>query len=179
LPLVPGASDFIECNLRTYVTGRGRPGVWFFSLDASSRIAVAGARLGFHLPYHHAAMTCEHEGPSRVFGRAVRYSSRRESGEHSANVRVRYQPTGEPELAAAGTLEHWLTERYCLFCIDRNGDLRSADIHHLPWRLQPARADFDELELSRAHGVEYLAGEPHLSFARRQDVLIWPPALNW
>src|SRR5262245_33958691 len=39
------AMDFLEVNLRTYVRGPdGEPGIYFFSLEASSWLAVAGAR---------------------------------------------------------------------------------------------------------------------------------------
>ncbi len=53
--------SFHEVNLRTYVRcAGGPPGVWFFSLDAASRLAVLGARAWYRLPYHHARMrmTC-------------------------------------------------------------------------------------------------------------------------
>ena len=57
IPAVPGLSSFAETNVRTYVTRDGKPGVWFFSLDASSRLAVTAARALYHLPYHHAEFT--------------------------------------------------------------------------------------------------------------------------
>ena len=57
-PPVPTAHAFEEMNVRTYVTLDGRPGVWFFSLDAASSLAVIGARVGVSLPYFRAAMYC-------------------------------------------------------------------------------------------------------------------------
>src|SRR5437660_7938168 len=46
MPAVPRLSVFPETNLRTYVRGpAGRPGVWFFSLDAASTWITIGARL--------------------------------------------------------------------------------------------------------------------------------------
>src|SRR5215470_10299103 len=63
---VPRLSRFHETNVRTYVHRAGRdPGVWFFSLDAANRLAVLGARIGFHLPYYHARMILEPLPPSR------------------------------------------------------------------------------------------------------------------
>src|SRR2546430_17418445 len=58
-PAVPGLSSFAETNVRTYVTRDGKPGVWFFSLDASSRLAVTAAQALDHLPYHRAEVTDE------------------------------------------------------------------------------------------------------------------------
>ena len=54
LPPVPGLHAFPEINLRTYVTAGGKPGVWFFSLDAGQKLAVRTARRLFHLPYFDA-----------------------------------------------------------------------------------------------------------------------------
>src|SRR5258707_3933853 len=61
-PAIPGLSAFPELNVRTYVTAEGKPGVWFFSLDAANAIAVAAARATFHLPYFLARMSCEERG---------------------------------------------------------------------------------------------------------------------
>src|SRR5262245_4268389 len=52
LPDLPWISAFPELNLRTYVECDGKPGVWFFSLDATNPLAVWAARRFFHLPYH-------------------------------------------------------------------------------------------------------------------------------
>src|SRR3954467_6276452 len=70
-PSVPGVSNFHELNVRTYVHVGDRPGVWFFSLEAASSIAVIAARPGWHLPYHRAAMSLD------VGDDDVRYTSRR------------------------------------------------------------------------------------------------------
>ena len=73
LPAVPGISNFLELNLRTYVYDRaGVPGVWFYSLDANQPLAVAIARRFFHLPYQRAKMKS-----TRTSAGAIRYESRR------------------------------------------------------------------------------------------------------
>ena len=59
LPSVQGISHFPELNVRTYVTVDGKPGVYFFSLDAGNALAVAIARSVFHLPYFNAHMTTQ------------------------------------------------------------------------------------------------------------------------
>ena len=115
-PSVPGLSAFPELNVRTYVRVGDKPGVWFFSLDAANSIAVAVARALFHLPYFRAEMGCEAEGES------IRYASKRtHSGAPPAELRGSYSPIGPVYRSAPGTLEAWLTERYCLYSADGRG----------------------------------------------------------
>jgi uncharacterized protein YqjF (DUF2071 family) len=165
LPRPPFAGRFPELNVRTYTTVDGRPGIVFLSLDAGSRLAVAGARLAYRLPYFHARMrvACSAE--------RVEYSSRR----GAAALRVRYGPAGAAFEAAPGTLEHFLTERYCLFTVDERGRVRRTDIRHAPWRLQPAFAVLEENTKAAAHGLVLARRSPLLHFAARQDVAVWPP----
>jgi uncharacterized protein YqjF (DUF2071 family) len=169
-PSLPWLSAFPELNLRTYVTIENKPGVWFFALEASNPVAVALARRWFHLPYFRARMQCAHEGDD------VRYSSvRTHAGARPAVVSARYGPTGPIARAPARTLEHWLTERYCLYTTDRRGRVLRGDVHHAPWPLQPAHARFETCTLARAHGLELPDETPHLLFARRLDVVAWAP----
>jgi uncharacterized protein len=165
LPRPPLAGRFPELNVRTYTTVDGRPGLFFLSLDAGSRLAVAGARLAYRLPYFHARMRVAWS-PERV-----EYSSRR----GAAVLRVRYGPAGAAFEAAPGTLEHFLTERYSLFTVDDRGRVRRTDIDHPPWRLQPAFAVLDANTMAAAHGLDLGARSPLLHFAARQDVAVWPP----
>lgn len=171
VPALPGVSRFPELNLRTYVTAGGRPGVWFFSLDAANPFAVRVARATFHLPYFDAEMACdgdEHGG--------IRYASRRtHRGAGTAVLRAAYRPTGKPFRAGAGSLEHWLTERYCLYAADRAGRLYRGEIQHRPWPLQPARATFEHLDMTDWLGLPGLGDPSHLLFARRLDVVAWAP----
>lgn len=169
-PTLPWISAFPELNLRTYVKRDGRCGVWFYSLDAARLLAVKVARAWFHLPYFHARMS------SRSDGKAIEYASeRRHRGAPPASFRGRYEPTGPIALARAGSLEHWLTERYCLFSCDPRGVVRRGDIHHVPWPLQPATARIDACSLPKAHGFDLPDVAPHLLFVRRIDVCVWSP----
>lgn len=167
LPGLPGLSEFPELNLRTYVRAGGRAGVHFFSLDAGSRTAVAGARILFRLPYRHALMEIGGEDGD------VTFRSRRPDG--SARFVARYRPTDHAFTAAPGSLEHFLVERYALYTVLRSGSVLSADIHHRPWPLQPAEARIEENALPAAEGLELPDTPPLLHFCRRQDTLIWPP----
>jgi uncharacterized protein YqjF (DUF2071 family) len=166
-PPPPLAGAFPELNVRTYVTHSGKPGVWFFSLDAASRAAVEVARLVYHLPYVHAAMRCDHEGEG------ITYTSRRHEGDpRPAAFAGRYGPTGPAYAAAPGTLEHWLTERYCLYAANKRGRLWRGEIDHVRWPLQPAEAEITRNSMTAPLGVN-LEGAPILHFARRLDVVAW------
>ena len=154
-PPLPLLSSFHELNCRTYVRAGDRPGIWFFSLDVSSRAAVAAARRTYRLPYRHARI----EAGSGSFRAAI---------EGGGSFRARYHGMGMPAAPGRATLEHFLVERYCLYA--RDGELR-AEIHHAPWPLQPAEA---EVEHRGVAPVE-LEGEPICHYARRLDVLIWSP----
>ena len=125
LPAVPGLSNFPEINLRTYVTAEGRPGVWFFSLDAHSRLAVRLARATFHLPYFDAEMSC-HASNDEIHYRSLRTHR----GAPPAEFAARYGPVGEPFESGRGTIENFLTERYCLYSADRKGVVRRGEVHH-------------------------------------------------
>ena len=164
LPALPGMSRIPELNCRTYVTIDGKPGVYFFSLDITSQLLVWGARLFYHLPYFHAEMSCE------SFGDSISYSSQR----GNAVWRASYAPISDVRLAAAGTIEHFLTERYCLYAVHGRRVYRG-DIHHAPWPLQKPRAEIQENTVAQAAGIA-LAGPPAaLSFTREIEVLIWWP----
>ena len=163
LPPVPRFSEFLELNVRTYVTHGDKPGIWFFSLDAASRGAVEAARRIYKLPYFHARMTCSLDGDWRLYDSA-------RAGAAGTVFAGRYRPVGDEFNAEAGTLEHFLTERYCLYTED-GGRLERAEIHHRPWPLRPAEAD---LELNTMSPVELPDEAPLVHFSARQDVVIWP-----
>lgn len=168
LPGAPTATAFLELNVRTYVKTPTRSGVWFFSLDAASHIAVRAARAWVGLPYFDAAMACAPDGP------AFHYSSRR-THRHAppAEFRATYQPSGPVYRTQPGSFDHWLTERYALFSPPRRGRLGYLDIHHDPWPLQPAAADINLNTLTAPHGIALPQTAPLLHFARSLDVVAW------
>lgn len=170
LPPVPGLSEFPEMNLRTYVRVGDRPGIYFFSLDAASTLAVLGARIGYRLPYYRAGM--------RIDSRDgwVHYRSRRRDPS-GAEFAGRYRPAGPVFQAERGTLEHFLAERYALYTVPGSGRILRGDIHHRPWPLQPAEAEIERNTVPAAHGITLPEREPLLHYAARQDTLVWPPKL--
>jgi uncharacterized protein YqjF (DUF2071 family) len=162
------ASAFAELNVRTYVTVGGKPGVWFFSLDAASALAVGAARMLFGLPYHTADMQVE------VKGGDVSYRSRRKASETAAAAfDATYGPAGPARTAQPSTLEYFLTERYCLYVADAARGVRRLEIHHAPWPLQPAVACIEVNTMADAAGIPLPNTPPLLHFAKRLDVLTW------
>ncbi|TMK70969.1 MAG: DUF2071 domain-containing protein [Actinobacteria bacterium] len=159
---LPVVSSFRELNVRTYVTDGRKPGIWFFSLDASSKLAVAAARRLYKLPYFLAEISVErHRG--RLLYECVRDERKAFSGA--------YNPAGDVFEAPPDSLEHFLTERYCLYAAE-GGTLYRAEIHHRPWPLQTAEATID-LNTMPPDDIR-LDGEPLLHYSAREDVLIWP-----
>jgi len=170
LPDLPWISAFPEINVRTYVEHRGRSGIWFLSLDASNALAVWAARRWFHLPYFHAEMS------SSITGDTVTYRSHRLEGA-SADFEAHYGPASTPYLATPGTLEHFLTERYCLFAVSRRGELSRTDVHHVPWPLQQSRAEIETNTMLAPHALALDDAPPLLHFSRRLDVVVWSPVI--
>jgi uncharacterized protein YqjF (DUF2071 family) len=162
MPALPGLSRFPELNVRTYVGYKDKPGVFFFSLDAASLPAVWAARAFYHLPYFHADMKAE------VTDAGVAYRSRRSGS--PAEFRGRYQPV---ELRRKGSLEHWLTERYCLYTV-HSEHVYIGEIHHEPWPLQDAAVEIEANTMGAAAQIRLPERAPLLHFAQRLDVLIWP-----
>jgi uncharacterized protein YqjF (DUF2071 family) len=160
LPL-PFTSSFRELNVRTYVSRDGKPGIWFFSLDASSQLAVEAARRLYRLPYFRAEISVRRRGDELLYE-----CSRGDAKAFSAA----YRADGEPFEAGPGSLEQFLTERYCLYA-EHEGQLYRAEIHHRPWPLQPAAARID---LNTMPPLKVTEDEPLLHFSARQDVVIWP-----
>lgn len=159
LPPLPGGSSFPEVNVRTYVIRGGRPGIHFLSLDAGHALAVAAARVAFLLPYFQARMDV------RRNGEGLSFASRRGAAVFSAE----YAPAGPAFTPSSGSLEHWLTERYCFF----TGSYR-CDIHHRPWVLKPARGTILRNTLARAAGIRLPDTAPLLHYSKGVRVDVWP-----
>jgi uncharacterized protein YqjF (DUF2071 family) len=168
LPPPPVLSRFPELNVRTYVTLDDRPGIWFFSLDAASRLAVEVARRLYRLPYFRARMSIGADGP-----RVHCHSERRDRRGPAARFEAAYRATGSPRRAAPGSLEAWLVERYRLYTVDGRGRVLHGDIHHAPWTLHDADADIGADTTTAALGIER-RDTPVLQVVARQDVVFWP-----
>ena len=192
LPPIPSASAFHELNVRTYVHYQGVPGVWFFSLDAAHRLAVCGARAFYHLPYFNAEMSLKQSGDRIDYSSARRdpmsypkFFAAEQNGFgmdfNAAQVRdlPRAQFKGSWRVDEAltesrpGSLEFFLTERYCLYAY-RRGFLSRARIFHDPWPLRSATIDSFQSTMIESLGLPSPKGEPVLNYAEEIDVDIWP-----
>lgn len=169
-PPVPFLSELHETNVRTYVHLDGVPGVWFFSLDANSSVAVLGARTFFHLPYFNAEIELEEEEEE---GGRIDYALRR-TDEPRAELEANWT-IGEPlPDAEPGSLEFFLTERYCLYAEDNGEQLHRARIHHPPWPLQEAELNRLHSTMIESQGLPTPTGDPLLHYAEALAVDIWP-----
>ena len=164
-PDLPWISAFPELNVRTYVERDGKPGVWFLSLDATNPLAVWAARTFFHLPYSRARMSL-----APLPGGGIEYRS----GRRDARFEGRYRPVSDVYRASLGSLEHWLTERYCLYARDRAGSLWRNEVHHSPWPLQKAEAAIHVNTMLSPHALRVEGPPPLLHFAEGLDVVVWP-----
>lgn len=167
-PAIPGLSRFPELNVRTYVTVGGKPGVWFFSLDAASRIAVRVARASFNLPYMDAKMSIRRDEHGAIAYR----SQRTHRGEPAAEFAATYSAAGEFSEAKPGAFEHWLTARYCLYSANHQGCLFRGEIDHPPWSLAPADYSEQVNTMNKPLGFEF-TGNPHVLIAKAVDVRAW------
>lgn len=170
VPSLPWISEFPEINVRTYVRVDDKPGIYFFSLDAGSALAVQAARSLLNLPYFVAAMSVVPKD------NAIDYDSQRQGRSVTAAFSASYRPAGPPFQAISGSLEHFLTERYCLYNLDHHGAPYRLEIHHPPWQLQPAHASFRRNTMADAAGVRLPDVQPLLHFSRRQDMVAWAPS---
>jgi uncharacterized protein YqjF (DUF2071 family) len=78
-----------------------------------------------------------------------------------------------------GSIEHFLTERYCLFTTNRNGQVLRGDIHHMPWPLEAAEAEIEQNELPAAYGIQLPATAPLLHYSRELVVYLWSLDRVW
>ena len=160
--------SFAEINVRTYVTYEGKPGVWFFSLDATDILAVWTARRFLRPAVPPLRDQDGAPGRPHPLGREARRTARPALSPSTAPPvrRRRRQPN---------TLEHFLTERYCLYAVSRRGDLTRTEVHHVPWPLQPAHATIRHNTMAAPAGIDLPDDLPITHFAKHIDVVTWSP----
>jgi uncharacterized protein YqjF (DUF2071 family) len=169
-PPLPGVSRSHELNVRTYVHSGGVPGVWFLSLDAANPLVVWGARASYFLPYFRAEMhldTCD----TMVHFRSRRTDRRTPPAEFAATWTVGKRIAE----AKPGSLEFFLTERYCLYAA-RGRRLYQARIYHRPWPLATAEVTHLASTMTLAHGLTCMGGAPLVhALVEPIDVEVWRP----
>ena len=165
VPAIPGLNSAHELNVRTYVKYGGIPGVWFFSLDCNSAAAVYGARAFFHLPYYKARIELEQQDST------INYSLKR-TEEPPANFQASWEIGDPAPVSQPGSLQFFLTERYCLYS-ENKGQLYRGRIHHQPWPLQKASLRSFNSTMIESHGLPTLKDEPLLHYAEELSVEVW------
>ena len=169
LPPLPFVSSFPQMNLRTYVTHDGRPGVLVLRVIVESRLAVAIGRRLFSLPYERGRLSMRREGEGWGFRCEVR------AGEGPFSFAVRYRPEAPLLHPAAGSLEHWLSERFCYYATGRGGRLVRGDLDHPPWSLQPARLEVLEARCPAAAGIVDAESPALACYSPRQEAFAGLP----
>jgi len=163
-------SAFPELNLRTYVVANGKPGVWFFSLEATNPLAVRTARSKFSLPYFDARI--RHTLRDGV----VSFNCKRtQRGAAPLEFQADYSGAGEVFHAEPGSLEHWLSERYCLYSADGRGRVLIGEVHHPPWPLQQGRAVIEANTVFGQLGIELPSEPEHVLYSSGVQAIGWRP----
>ncbi len=172
IPGIPPLSNFPELNVRTYVTIDGKPGVWFFCLEATNPLAVRIARRFFHLPYMDASIRfVDHADQGDQW---IDYRSQRtHRHEKPAELQMRYRPKKEPFRSEPGSLEHFLTARYCLYSANAEQKIYRGEIDHPPWQLQLAEGEVEINTMLDWLGLQIPDTQPLLHFARSTTVRAW------
>lgn len=170
-PALPGISDFMELNLRTYVyDSSGVPGVWFYSLDANQWLAVKIARRFFHLPYEHAKMSSSLEAENHIRFVSQRIGPRG----NGSTCEFSYGPSEEMRPTAVGSLEFFLVERYRLYSRAPDG-LRRGSVFHQPYGLSSSALTAWDEHLIAMNGFTPTRRPPdHVVMSRGVDVTIFP-----
>ncbi|TGK62364.1 DUF2071 domain-containing protein [Leptospira wolffii] len=166
LPEIPFTSRFAEINVRVYVALDGKPGVYFFSLDAANYLAVKVARAFYHLPYYYAKFNILSDK------NRIHYDSSRYPLSDRFRFLGEYGPESDVYRAEKGSLEYWLTERYCLYS-NRKDRIYRCEILHEPWPLQKASAEIRTNTMVDLPGFRLPDTSPLLHFSKRIEVLTW------
>ncbi|WP_144460617.1 YqjF family protein [Siminovitchia fortis] len=158
-------APFSEVNVRTYVKYKGKPGVFFISLDVNDWASLNIAKRWYRLPYHSADIAIRRKG-STIFYESVR-----------KNQPARFEgcctPKQEEFFAANGTLEHFLTEKYCFYTAGNKTDVFHGDIHHPPWPLQRAEFQTERNTLFSPLNLDISGEAPIVHFSKGVDSLMW------
>jgi uncharacterized protein YqjF (DUF2071 family) len=172
LPPIPPFSQFDEVDCLTYVAHREARGIWFFRIEADTRLGSAMAGMLFGLPYHSATISLDVEGEERTFrceGEVNRAGERPE-------LRLRYRPRGPIHEAAPGTLAHLIVEQFVMFSRTRSGTLLSGRESRAPRRIQECDVVVSRNTLAEAARVPGPTGEPVAWYCARSDIRTWLPA---
>ncbi|MFS0644807.1 YqjF family protein [Siminovitchia sp. 179-K 8D1 HS] len=158
--------SFSEVNVRTYVTYKGKPGVFFMSLDVDDWASLNIAKRWYRLPYHPAKISVQD------CGGVIQYQSVRKAGNPVA-FKGSCIPSNDVYFPDRGTLDHWLTEKYCFYTTRNGKDIYHGDIHHPPWPLKKADIQIDQHTLFSPWNINISKEGPIAHFSEGVDSLMW------
>lgn len=165
MPKIPLLNSYLELNVRTYVTYKNTPGVYFFSLDVDKLQMVLAAKIGSLLPYRKAIMELDVKDDHTCF----RSNLDDVEKEHFA---LRYRALTEPYLPDETSLHYWLFERYCFFLV-KYKNLYRGDIHHDRWRVSGAEVDIQSNSMAAFLPRKYLEPKPLAHLSMKKQVFGW------
>ncbi|WP_185908023.1 YqjF family protein [Psychrobacillus soli] len=167
MPCLPGLQSFLELNVRTYVTYKGKAGAYFFSLDANNPFIVKLATFGKFLPYRNAEINFKKHKKTFSIHSKCEYENE--------SLLTTFEPVARP--LESTQLNTWLTERYCLWT-KTNGQLFRVDISHSPWRLQNATGIVYENTMTSFLKGNYKEERPLAHYSRLKKARLYPPVLE-
>lgn len=162
IPFLPGMNSFLQLNVRTYVTHKGRVGVHFFNLDADHPFVVKMMLVTNFLPYRYAKMSLKRD--KRGF-----FIHSNEKNSHET-LMTTFQPNAM--LIEKGPLELWLTERYHLWTKVKDNLFR-IDISHSPWLLQSVNGTI--LKNTMAFSTSLTEDSPKAHYSKLKKARLFPP----
>lgn len=167
IPPIPGLSSLLELNVRTYVHLNGKPGVWFFSLDASKLLPALAARVLFMLPYYIAEMKfLQNAGEYQFFSKRSAGTAAEFEAGWKTGVRLR-----DPDVHS---LAFFLVERYALYA-GSSDNLTMARIYHHPWILEEVSALQHRSSMIAALSLPEPEDPPLAHFSKGVSVEVWEP----
>lgn len=159
---------FPEINVRTYVKYNEKPGIYFMSIDVENWASLKIAKNWYHLPYHSAKISFGKQGQTFYC-----HSIRKENGNTPVSFKGQYGPISEVYYPKEGTLDHWFTERYCLYSSNNGVNIYCGEIHHRPWPLQKAEIEVDKNTLFTSYQFDLSEIKPLAHFSTGVDSLMW------
>jgi len=159
---------FPEINVRTYVHYNGKPGIFFMSLDVGDWASCTIAKRWYRLPYKKADISSRKEGQT-FYCQSVRKGTKNPL----TSFQVKYTPLSEVYFPKDGTLDDWLTERYCLYSTNNGINIYCSEIHHRPWPLQKVEAEISRNTLLMPFKIDGTEVQPIYHFSKGVDTFFW------
>ncbi|MEH7125174.1 DUF2071 domain-containing protein [Bacillus sp. JJ1532] len=168
LPNISILPKFQEINVRTYVKCNGKSGIYFLSLDVCDWASYTIAKRWLRLPYQSAQISIEKKGQNFHYK-----SIRKRKTKYEITIDGTYKPLEEVYLPKEGTLDHFLTERYCFFSSNNGIHTYCLEIHHQPWQLQKTEIEIYKNTLFTPFNIDVNKVTPISHFSKGTDSLIW------